>query len=220
MVAVRDRQRRRPKRHLRLRRLAQDAYRRSYVTDITNSVNGIDVETFSYAYDALGRPTSRNADTFGYNDRSEVTSATIGGNYETHEYDSIGNSIIASFNGATNTYSANNLYRFTGENNSWVVEGATVSRATLPAVQFSNATVETFKGLKSLSVTFNAQPTRKAYYLTGAVTGLTAADISGVAYAVTDEAGNDYTENLALTVQDGRIMFTNTKPKGMYIIVR
>ena len=112
MVAVRDRQRRRPKRHLRLRRLAQDAYRRSSVTDITNSVNGIDVETFSYAYDALNRPTSRNADTFGYNDRSEVTSATIGGNYETHEYDSIGNSIIASMNGTTNTYSANNLNQY------------------------------------------------------------------------------------------------------------
>ena len=111
-------------------------------------------------------------------------------------------------------------YRFTGENNSWVVEGATVSRATLPAVQFTNATPETFKGLKSLSVTFDAQPTRKAYYLTGAVTGLTAADISGVAYTVTDEVGNDYTENLALTVQDGRLVFTNSKPKGMYIIVR
>ena len=95
------------------RSLIRDAYRRSLVTDITNSVNGIDVETFSYAYDALGRPTARNADTFGYNDRSEVTSATIGGNYETHEYDSIGNSIIASFNGATNTYSANNLNQYT-----------------------------------------------------------------------------------------------------------
>ena len=220
MVAVRDRQRRRPKRHLRLRRLAQDAYRRSSVTGIANSVNGIDVETFSYAYDALGRPTIRNADTFSYNDRSEVTSATIGGNYETHEYDSIGNSIIASFNGTTKAYSANNLYRFTGENNSWVVEGATARNANLPAVQFANATPETFKGLKVLSVTFDAQPTRKAYYLTGAVTGLTAADISGVAYTVTDETGNDYTENLALTVQDGRLTFTNGKPKGMFLIVR
>ena len=111
-------------------------------------------------------------------------------------------------------------YRFTGENNSWVVEGATVSRATLPAVQFANATPETFKGLKSLSVTFDAQPTRKAYYLTGAVTGLTAADISGVAYTVIDEDGNDYTDNLTLTVQDGKLVFTNAKPQGMFLIVR
>ena len=220
MVAVRDRQRRRPKRHLRLRRLAQDAYRRSSVTDITNSVNGIDIETFSYVYDALSRPTNRNADTFGYNDRSEVTSATIGGNYETHEYDSIGNSIIASFNGTTNAYSANNLYRFTGENNSWLVEGATTRNATLPAVQFVHATPDTFKGLKSLAVTFDEKPSRKIYYLTGAVTGLTAADISGVTYTVTDEAGNDYTENFALTVQDGRLTFTNSKPTGMFLIVR
>jgi len=41
-----------------------------------------------------------------------------------------------------------------------------------------------------------------------------------VAYTVTDEAGNDYTENFALTVQEGRLTFTNSKPKGMYIIVR
>jgi len=111
-------------------------------------------------------------------------------------------------------------YRFTGENNSWVVEGATVSRATLPAVQFGNATPETFKGLKSLSVTFDAQPTRRAYFLTGEVTGLTAADIAGVTYTVTDEAGNDYTELLTLTVQDGKLVFTNAKPQGMFLIVR
>ena len=111
-------------------------------------------------------------------------------------------------------------YRFTGENNSWVVEGATVSRATLPAVQFANATPETFKGLKSLAVTFNAQPTRRAYFLTGEITGLTAADISGVAYTVIDEDGNDYTDNLTLTVQDGKLVFTNAKPQGMFLIVR
>ena len=47
------------------------------------------------------------------NEHGEVTSATIVGNYETHEYDFIGNSIIASFNGATNTYTANNLNQYT-----------------------------------------------------------------------------------------------------------
>ena len=111
-------------------------------------------------------------------------------------------------------------YRFTGENNSWVVEGATTRNANLPAVQFTNATPETFKGLKSLSVTFDAQPTRRAYFLTGEVSGLTAADIAGVTYTVTDEAGNDYAELLTLTVQDGRITFTNGKPQGMFLIVR
>ena len=98
--------------------------------------------------------------------------------------------------------------------------GATARNATLPAVQFTNPTKETFTGLKSLSVLFDAKPSRRTYYLTGPITGLTAADISGVAYTIADEAGNDYTENLTLTVQDGRLTFTNSKPKGMYIIVR
>ena len=93
--------------------LMRDTYRRSLVTGIESSVGGNVIESFAYSYDALNRPTTRNADSFGYNDRSEVTSATIGGNFETHEYDSIGNSIIASFNGTTNTYSANNLNQYT-----------------------------------------------------------------------------------------------------------
>jgi len=57
-------------------------------------------------------PDTRNADSFGYNDRSEVTAATIDGNYETHEYDSVGNSIIAAFNTTANTYFADNLYQY------------------------------------------------------------------------------------------------------------
>ncbi len=100
------------------RSLMRDAYRRSLVTDIANSVNGIDVETFSYAYDALGRPTSRNADTFGYNDRSEVTSAAITGGLQfaataTYGYDDIGNLSQSAVNAATNTYSANSLNQYT-----------------------------------------------------------------------------------------------------------
>ena len=111
-------------------------------------------------------------------------------------------------------------YRFTGEENCWEVTGATARNANLPAVQFTNPTKETFTGLKSLSVLFDAKPSRRTYYLTGPITGLTAADISGVAYTIADEAGNDYTEDLTLTVQDGRLTFTNSKPKGMFLIVR
>ena len=74
------------------RSLIRDTYRRSLVTEITNSVNGIDVETFSYAYDALNRPTARNNDTFGYNDRSEVTAASVSGVQSAYGYDEIGNS--------------------------------------------------------------------------------------------------------------------------------
>ena len=74
------------------RRLSRDAYRRSLVTSITNSVNGVEVESFVYAYDALNRPTNRNADTFGYNDRSEVTAAKVSWASSIYGYDEIGNS--------------------------------------------------------------------------------------------------------------------------------
>ena len=50
------------------------------------------IETLAYAYDALNRPVSRNTDTFGYNDRSEVTSAIIAGGRNLYGYDEIGNS--------------------------------------------------------------------------------------------------------------------------------
>jgi RHS repeat-associated protein len=75
------------------RSLTRDAYRRALVTGIDNSANNIVVESFAYAYDAINRPTSRNADTFGYNDRSEVTNAIVSGQAESHAYDEIGNSI-------------------------------------------------------------------------------------------------------------------------------
>ena len=74
------------------RSLTRDAYRRSLVTGITNSVNGIAVDGLAYSYDALNRPTNRNNDTFGYNPRSEVVSAQIAGCERVYGYDEIGNS--------------------------------------------------------------------------------------------------------------------------------
>ena len=66
----------------------------------------------SYAYDALGRPISRNADAFGYNSRNEVVSASIGANLYAHSYDGIGNHTLFAANAMTNTYSANNLNQY------------------------------------------------------------------------------------------------------------
>ncbi len=86
------------------RSLTRDAYRRSLVTNIVNSAAGTPVETLAYAYNALNRPVSRNTDTFGYNDRSEVTSAIIAGGSKLYGYDDIGNS--------TN-WPANNLNQYT-----------------------------------------------------------------------------------------------------------
>ena len=70
-------------------------------------------QSFAYAYDALSRPISRNADTFGYNVRGEVVSATVGGNGEAHSYDHIGNAVLAASGGVTNAYAANSLNQYT-----------------------------------------------------------------------------------------------------------
>ena len=104
MVAVRDRQRRRPKRHFRLPRLALDGYRRSLVTGIESTANNNVIESFAYAYDALNRPTARNADAFGYNARSEVTTASVNSDIYSYGYDDIGNSTY---------YTPNNLNQYT-----------------------------------------------------------------------------------------------------------
>ena len=69
--------------------------------------------SLAYAYDALSRPISRNADTFAYNVRGEVVSATVGGNGEAHSYDHIGNAVLAASGGVTNAYTANSLNQYT-----------------------------------------------------------------------------------------------------------
>ena len=76
-----------------------------------------------YTYDALGRPTDRqtsypqkgqgHADAFGYNDRSELTSATLDGAPYTYAYDNIGNRITAQEAAEEITYTANELNQYT-----------------------------------------------------------------------------------------------------------
>ncbi len=77
----------------------------------------------NYTYDALGRvatrtqtrgtDTARN-DAFGYNDRSELTSATIGTDGYSYSYDNIGNRITARELADEINYSSNNLNQYTG----------------------------------------------------------------------------------------------------------
>ena len=69
------------------------------------------VDSLSYTYDALSRPTTRNEDTFAYNERGEVVfSRRDAENAEdTYAYDDIGNLQIAAFNAATNSYTHNAL---------------------------------------------------------------------------------------------------------------
>ena len=101
------------------RSLTRDEWRRSLVMGITNSVNGVAIDGLAYSYDALGRPVSRNADTFGYNARGEVTVATIAEGMQssasaTYAYDDIGNLHNSVSAGAvTNSYTANELNQYT-----------------------------------------------------------------------------------------------------------
>ena len=86
------------------RSLTRDAYRRSLVTGIESSVASNVIESLAYSYDALNRPIARNSDSFGYNDRSEVTAANIAGVANGYGYDEIGNST---------SYTPNSLNQYT-----------------------------------------------------------------------------------------------------------
>ena len=66
---------------------------------------------------------------------------------------------------------------------------------------------------------FDAKPTRKDYYLTGVIDGLTAADVPNATVIATDGEKN-YTGNFVLTVKHGRLALANSKAGGMTIIVR
>ena len=97
------------------RSLVRDDSRRSLVAGISSVANGVGVGSLAYTYDALGRPTSRNADTFGYNERGEVVCSRrdAGNAEENYEYDFIGNLLEASQCASmTNAYVANNLNQY------------------------------------------------------------------------------------------------------------
>jgi len=94
------------------RAVTRDPHRRHLIKTITNAVNGTMANALSFEHDLLGRITNRNADTFGYNARSEVTSADIGSTASRYAYDSIGNNCWVSVNAVTNTYTANSLNQY------------------------------------------------------------------------------------------------------------
>ena len=78
---------------------------------------GSDEELLDYAHDALGRPVSRNADSFAYNARGEVAAVTAVDGLPspvaaTYAYDLIGNATLAAHGSLTNAYSANSLNQY------------------------------------------------------------------------------------------------------------
>ena len=102
---------------------------RNLITSVTNSFNGNLISAFDYANDALGRRTARLdsllagvavTNAFGYNTRSEVTSADMGTNTYGYVFDPIGNRITATNNEDVTAYAANELNQYKAISNAVV----------------------------------------------------------------------------------------------------
>ena len=92
--------------------------RPALVTTVTNAgfeplTSNLSSRTFSYAYDAVGRPVERGADAFAYNARGEVTNATIDSAAWSYAYDLIGNRTTASDSAGATAYAANAVNQYT-----------------------------------------------------------------------------------------------------------
>ena len=99
-----------------IRAVTRDPHRRHLITGVTNLFNGTVVSARAYGHDILGRIITRDNDTFCYNARSELTSATISANAYGYVFDPIGNRRVSSVNGAETVYTANELNQYTAVN--------------------------------------------------------------------------------------------------------
>lgn len=95
------------------RTVVRDAYRRQLVSLVSNQVDSAVVPSYQYGYDTLARATNRNDDSFGYNARSEVTSAAILSNAYAYAYDGIGNALWLTNNGVGTAFWTNPLNQYT-----------------------------------------------------------------------------------------------------------
>ncbi|MBQ7023897.1 MAG: hypothetical protein IJN29_09965 [Akkermansia sp.] len=96
--------------------------KRDLLTGMLYKRSNTQVASRSYTYDTLGRPTSRGtmrdgqsvSDSFAYNNRSELTSATVSGESYAYDYDNIGNRETAQEAAETVTaYVTNSLNQYT-----------------------------------------------------------------------------------------------------------
>ena len=95
---------------------------RDLVATVTNSFGDRLISAFDYVNDPAGRRISRRdtrenevvENVFGYNLRSELTSAQMGTNTYEYAYDPIGNRIHTVEDGVRSDYTANELNQYTG----------------------------------------------------------------------------------------------------------
>ncbi len=103
------------------RLVGRDTYRQGLVATVSNLFNEAFVSESGYGHDLLGRREKRTdvteslsvTNTFGYNQRSEVTNAVLGTDIYAYGYDSTGNHVFHAVNAVTNTYVANALNQYT-----------------------------------------------------------------------------------------------------------
>ncbi|MBO7653401.1 MAG: hypothetical protein J6U40_00640, partial [Kiritimatiellae bacterium] len=114
----------------------------------------------------------------------------------------------------TGTGTLNGPFAFAGEANAWRVAGIANSRV-LGCVQFNEPDYATLKALRKVEAVFNGKPTVPTYDMGPAL----GADPDAIALEVTDEDGNDYTEQFSLVVQNGALYLKNARPSGMAVII-
>ena len=93
------------------RRVGRDPFRRELIVQC-NTVTSHDTYRLSYAHDALGRVVARNDDSFAYDSRGQLISATVGGVLSTYQWDDAGNLQRETYLGITNNYVANELNQY------------------------------------------------------------------------------------------------------------
>ena len=122
----------------------------------------------AYTYDTLGRPLSRSTarngqtvnDTFGYNNRSELTTATVNGGSYAYDYDNIGNRLSsqssagAEADAAVVEYAANELNQYTA----LAVDGVTDFQPEYDA-DGNQTRVKTSTGIWAISYDTENRPT-------------------------------------------------------------
>ena len=95
---------------------------RDLLTGMSYKRGNTGVASRTYTYDAAGRPITRNTarngttvnDSFGYNNRSELTAATVNNGTYSYNYDNIGNRNTAQeITEEVTNYTANNLNQYT-----------------------------------------------------------------------------------------------------------
>ena len=95
---------------------------RDLLTGMSYKRGNTGVASRTYTYDAAGRPITRNTarngttvnDSFGYNNRSELTAATVNSGAYSYNYDNIGNRNTAQeITEEITNYTANNLNQYT-----------------------------------------------------------------------------------------------------------